>query len=135
MFLHMSVILFTRGLCMMSLPVWLPGPMFLLGVYVSGPMFFRGSLSSGMSLCVGFLSGRGVGKTPWTGTPSRTVKRGRYASYWNAFLFVVHSARDFSWNPFIFRINLEGFKFFRFKHYAGIPLSMSTWRQRKSRSS
>ena len=37
------------GLCMMSLPVWLPGPMFLPGVSVSGPMFFRGegSLSQG----------------------------------------------------------------------------------------
>ena len=34
---------------MMSLPVWLPGPMFLPGVSVSGPMFFRGegSLSQG----------------------------------------------------------------------------------------
>ena len=26
----------------MSLPVWLPGPMFLLGVSVSGPMFLLG---------------------------------------------------------------------------------------------
>ena len=42
MFLHMSVIPSTMGggLCMMSLPVWLPGPMFLLaGVSVSCPMF------------------------------------------------------------------------------------------------
>ena len=31
-------------LCMMSLPVWLLGPMFLLGVSVSGSMFFPGHL-------------------------------------------------------------------------------------------
>ena len=49
------------GLCMMLLPVWLPGPMFLLregglllwshvpsrGVSVSGPMFLLGGLSPG----------------------------------------------------------------------------------------
>ena len=36
----------------MSLPVWLPGPMFLLGVYVSGPMFFRGiSVQWDVSVC------------------------------------------------------------------------------------
>ena len=41
MFLHVSVILSTGGacLCMMSLPVWLPGPMFPpWGVSVPGPM-------------------------------------------------------------------------------------------------
>ena len=48
MFLHMSVILSTvkgggAGLCMMSLPVWMPDPMFLLiGVSISGPMFHPG---------------------------------------------------------------------------------------------
>ena len=56
MFLLACVILFTgvAGLCMMSLPVWLPGPMFLLGSLclwshvpsrwdsVSGPMFLPG---------------------------------------------------------------------------------------------
>ena len=42
MFLHLSVILSTGGgvLCMMPLPVWLPGPMFLVG----------GSLSRAVSL-------------------------------------------------------------------------------------
>ena len=45
----------TMKRCMMSLPVWLPGPMFLPGVPVSGPMFlpgvlFRGSLSRGSTL-------------------------------------------------------------------------------------
>ena len=47
-FSEVSVILFMGkgGLCMMSLPVWLPGPMVLLGVSVSGPMFLpRWSLS------------------------------------------------------------------------------------------
>ena len=52
---------------MMSLPVWLPGPMFLRGVSVpSGPMFLPGewvSVQGGWSLCLvpcslgkGFLS-------------------------------------------------------------------------------
>ena len=36
---------------MMSHPVWLPGPMFLLGVSVSGPIFLPGGLCPG-----GFLS-------------------------------------------------------------------------------
>ena len=30
------------GVCMMSLPVWLPGPMFLPGVSVPNPMFLLG---------------------------------------------------------------------------------------------
>ena len=47
MFLHLSVIMFTGGggggsLCMMSLPVWLPGSMFLLEVSVPGAMFLLG---------------------------------------------------------------------------------------------
>ena len=52
MFLHMSVILCTggRGLCIMSLPVWLPGPMFLLQVFVSGPMFLPGVSVQGVSV-------------------------------------------------------------------------------------
>ena len=52
------------GLCMMSLPVWLPGPiMFLLGVSVPGPMFLpgRGSLT-GVFLSRGSLC-RGVSVT------------------------------------------------------------------------
>ena len=36
--------------CMMSLPVWLPGPMFLPGVSVPNPMFLLGSLVKG-DLC------------------------------------------------------------------------------------
>ena len=98
---------------MMSLPVLVPcsiqgvpisGPMFLpwrslsrgshdvtsclaawshapsVGVSVSGPMFLLGrSLSGGGLYPWGSLSGR---------TPPRTaVKSGRYASYWNAFLY------------------------------------------------
>ena len=45
MFLHMSIILSTRsGVYMMSLLIWLPGPMFLLvgGGGVSGPIFLPG---------------------------------------------------------------------------------------------
>ena len=38
---HMGV------LCMMSLPVWLPDPMFLLGVSVPGPMVLPGGLCPG----------------------------------------------------------------------------------------
>ena len=46
------------GLCMMSLPIWLPGLMFFLGGPVPGPMFLlwvplsRGSLSRGVSVWV-----------------------------------------------------------------------------------
>ena len=57
-------------LCMMSLPVWLPGPIYLLGVSVPGPMFFLGGLCLG-SLCPGGLSpgvslsgGVSVGRLP-----------------------------------------------------------------------
>ena len=35
---------------MMSLPVKLPGPMFLLGISVSGPMFLTGGLCQGRPL-------------------------------------------------------------------------------------
>ena len=46
MFLHLSVILYTKGgLYMMSLPVWLPGTMFLLGVSVPSPMFLLEGVS------------------------------------------------------------------------------------------
>ena len=86
MFLHLSVSHSVHGwrggLCMMSLPVWLPGPMFLQGVSVQ----------------------RGLpDRDPWTETPLDrdpldrdpipverspcTLKSGRCASYWNAFLF------------------------------------------------
>ena len=54
MVLHMSVILSMGGLCMMSLPVWLPGPSG--GVPVPGSMFLlevsvqRGVSVQGQSL-------------------------------------------------------------------------------------
>ena len=54
-------------LCMISFPIWLPGPMFLLG---------------GGSLSRGFLSKGGVS----VGRSCRNQKSWRYASYWNAFL-------------------------------------------------
>ena len=70
MFLQLCVILFMGGggLCIKSLPVWLPGALFLLGVSVPSPMLFlrvsgqgvsvwgRGFLSRGLclrSLCLG----------------------------------------------------------------------------------
>ena len=63
---------------MMSLPVWLTGLMFLLGVSVSGPMFLpEGVFVQGFSVQVGL----GPGRDP------PTVTSGRYASYWNSFLF------------------------------------------------
>ena len=82
------------GLIMMSLPVWLPGPMFLLGGLYRcscvpfGGLCPRGSLSRG-SLSRGASLSRGVSvrETSRTETPFRTVKSGQYASYWNAFLF------------------------------------------------
>ena len=55
---------------MMSLPVWLPGPMFLPGVCVQRVSVWGASVQSG--LCR---------ETP------QNQKSGRYASYWNAFLF------------------------------------------------
>ena len=59
---YMSVILSTgrRGICMMSLPIWLPGVMFLpQGVSVSSPMFLPGSLCQ-RGLCLGGLCPRGL---------------------------------------------------------------------------
>ena len=57
--------LFCSGgsLCMMSLPVWLIGPMFLPGVSVSGPMFVPG----GGGLCPSGLCQRKAGGTHPTG--------------------------------------------------------------------
>ena len=60
MFLHLSVShSVQRGLCMMSFPVWLPGPMFLLGGSMSlVPCSFQeGSVSRGQSLSRGVLCG------------------------------------------------------------------------------
>ena len=77
MFLYVSVIL-SGGLCMMSLPVLLSGPIFLLGVSVPGPMFLPGgAISVQGGLCR---------------ETSPNQKSRRWASYWNAFLFVFFSA-------------------------------------------
>ena len=79
------------GFCMMSLPVWLPGPMFSLGVLCPwSHVPFGGSLFGGLclekSLFRGCLSrGCFCRETP---LPPNQKSR-RYASYWNAFLFVV----------------------------------------------
>ena len=85
----------------------MPDPLFLLGVSVSGSMFLPRGLPPG-SLCPGGqsltetprqrppgqrppmdrggLSREGLCQgVPWTET-SHTVKSGRYAFYWNAFL-------------------------------------------------
>ena len=79
----------TWSLCMMSLAVWLPGPhvasrwSLSRGVFVQG-ISVLGSLFWGVSVWrVSVWGGSLSGKHP------RTVKRGRFASYWNAFLFVV----------------------------------------------
>ena len=100
---------------MMSLPVWLPGPMFFLGrISVSGPMFLLGRGVSVQGVCAGGLcprnlclgdvsvqagvcpGGLGPGGLYPGGSLSRGVSVGRplprnqkcgwYASYWNAFL-------------------------------------------------
>ena len=39
------------GLCLMSHPVWLPGPLFILGISVPGSMFLSGGLCWGKGLC------------------------------------------------------------------------------------
>ena len=79
-------------LCMMSLPVWLPGPMFLP---LPGGSLSMGSLSRGGLLGRGSLS---RGSPPFGGDESlsrerglyegdpHTVKTRRYASNWHAFL-------------------------------------------------
>ena len=58
---------------MMSLPVWLPGPMFLPGVSVSGPMFLPGDLCPEGTLpegsVRGLCSGGLVRETTQTETP------------------------------------------------------------------
>ena len=109
MFLLASVILSTSrrggrgGLCVVSRPVWLLGPMFLQGdlclssyvpsrVSNSRPMFHPGGLPDKDPLDKNPPGQR----PPWTETPGQkptrqrplcTVKSGQYASYWNAFLF------------------------------------------------
>ena len=67
---------------MMSLPVWLPGPMHLLGVAIPGPMFLWGvsirevSVQN-RSLCLGGCVCKET---------SQNQKSRRYASQWNAYL-------------------------------------------------
>ena len=75
------------GLCMMSFPVWLPGPMFLLGGLWSNVPSWGVSVEE--DLCPRGLCTRGISVkvvSVWEGLPDM-VKSGRYASYWNAFLF------------------------------------------------
>ena len=71
---------------MMSLPVWVPGPMFLRGGVVSvqrGLRLCPGCVSVHRgSLSRGSLSGGLCRETP------RNQKSGRYASYGNAFLLL-----------------------------------------------
>ena len=48
--------------CMMSLLVWLPAPMFLSRVFVSGPISFQSGVSIQWGLCPGVgVSGQGLG--------------------------------------------------------------------------
>ena len=79
------------GVCMMSLPIWLPGPMFLLeGLSSWSHVRSSGGLCLG-GLCLGGLCPGGL--CPRGGlcreTPTRNQKSRRYASYWNAFLFTL----------------------------------------------
>ena len=58
-----SAILFTVGLCMMSLPVWLPGPMFLQGVSRGVSVkegLCEGGLCERASLLIGDPQDRGL---------------------------------------------------------------------------
>ena len=79
MFLHLSVILFTRG-------------------GLSRGVSVRGCLCPGMSLSRGVS----VRETP------HTVKSGRYASYWNAFLFINSFTRE------ILKVSFKVFLFILF---------------------
>ena len=73
---------------MMSLPVSLLGPMFLLGW---GGLCLWSHVPSGGSLSRGVS----VRETPGQRPPPlpRTIKSGKYAYYWNAFLFEVDTAQ------------------------------------------
>ena len=112
MFLLASVILSTGGVgrCMISLHVWLPGPIFLWGggggglcmmslpVWLPSPMFLQGG---SLSLVPCSRTETPLTETPWTETPIPwietpldrdypcTVKSGQYTSYWNAFLLIL----------------------------------------------
>ena len=101
MFLRLCVILFTGGICMMSLPVWQPVGGGIVSVQEDlclGGSLSRGSLSV-RGLCLGgSLLGKPPTRTPppypsrgppTRTPPPRTVKSGQYTSYWNAFLLNV----------------------------------------------
>ena len=71
------------GLCMMSLPVWLTGLMFLLGdLCLCSHVPSRVVSVQGASIQGGLCQGDPPGHRP-----TDMVKSGQYASYWNAFLF------------------------------------------------
>ena len=83
----------------MSLPLWLHGPMFLLGGCVAGSMFLLGGLCFKGCLCLGVsvqrvsvwgsLSrglSRGSSLHGGLGRPPRIRKVGSTTSYWNALL-------------------------------------------------
>ena len=73
MFLHLSVSHSVQGgLFMMSLPVWLPGPMFLQKGLCPWSKFLPGGLCPGVSV----------------GRPPQNHKSRQYASFRNAFLFI-----------------------------------------------
>ena len=64
-----------EGLCMMSLPVWLPGPMFLLGgaLCLWSHVLSAGSLSRGISVQGNFCPG---GLYPGGLCPGESLSRG-----------------------------------------------------------
>ena len=66
------------GFCMMSLGVWLPGPMFFLGgVSIPCPCSFQGGVSASGGLPTGV----------WLDRPPPEPESGQYTSHWNLFLF------------------------------------------------
>ena len=88
------------GWRMMSFPVWRPGPMFILGVYdVTSCLVVWPHVPPGGE---GFLCQEGVSVkrglcqegVSVMNPPPYVVVSGRYASYWNAFLFFVNNITD-----------------------------------------
>ena len=73
MFLHVSVILFTGGLC--------PGRSLSRGFWVQRSLYRGISVQGGLSSRGSLFRGEGSSQ----GYPPCMVKSGRYASYWNAF--------------------------------------------------
>ena len=90
MFLHLSLIQFTRGASVQRRSLCRGGVSVCGGLCLGGWGVLSGGLSPEGSLSRGSLSLGGLcpGGLCLVGGTTRTVKRGRYVSHWNAFLLL-----------------------------------------------